>query len=326
MNICVTVRYHLENEDADVKQLQKITNELFVAKQIRQDYLFCLRIAYRPNFLNNPKNVYNLKKSVVELLGSNIRFLLEPSVGPSASLLQALFDGVWAFLSTKKSPVIFIIDGDGQFRLDNEMLLNNLSELARWMIESKSTYGCGARTHICLGEGDAGVMREIHETIINMLATKVGKVDARNVTNLSLGNVPLAYKKFGDTLSGICAINWKSPNFWSIYKSILDMSEKLNFSHFASHFYLALKGAKLDRVCSIYVPTNLRQPTKQWSVEDVESMIKTQSAILLKTDVGNEFKNVINNHKTVEDVSKFYPKDLVVHVINLVKSVTKIKA
>jgi hypothetical protein len=168
-------------------------------------------------------------------------------------------------------------------------------------------------------------MREIHETIINMLATKIGKVNTRNLMNLSLDNVPPAYKKFGDTLSGICSINWKSPNFWSIYKSILNMSEKLNFSQFASNFYLALKGAKLDRICSIYVPTNLRQPTKHWNVEAVESMIKTQSAILLKTDVGNEFKNVINDYKTVEDVSKFYPKDLVVHVINLVKSVTKIK-
>lgn len=325
MSICVVARYHLETKDADIKQLQRISEELLAAKEIRPDYLFGLRLAYKPDFLSKQKNLDALKKSVKELFENNIRFLLEPAVGPSASLLQALFDGVWVNLSTKSSPVMFVIDGDGQFSIDTELFLNNLSELADWMVKSKSTYGCGARTCVCLGEGDARIMREIHETMINMLANKVGKVDTKNTQNLSLNSVPSTYKEFGDTLSGISAVNWNSPNFWKLFTSILNMSKRLDFSHFASHFYLALKGAKLDHVCSIYFPTSMKQPVKHWDTKNVENMIKTQSAVLLKTDIGNEFNNMVNCHKTAEEISKFYPNDLVLHVVGLVKSVVKIK-
>lgn len=325
MSVCVTARFHLENENADIKQFQKISDELIVAKQIRPDYLFGLRIAYKPDFLNNQENLVVLKNYTEKLLENNIRFLLEPSVGTSVSLFQPLFDGIWACLSTKSLPVTFVIDGDGQFSIDNEQFLDNLSKLATWMIKTKSTYGCGARTHICLGEGDTGIMREIHETIINMLVNEFSKLDRKNVSELSLSDVPLAYKNFGDTLSGVTAINWSSPNFWNMYNSILGISKELDFNHFASHFYLVLKGAKLDRICSIYFPTNKKQPTKQWNVENVKNMIKTQSIVLSKTDVGNEYKNIINNKKTVKEISKFYPRDLVISVIELVKSAIRIK-
>ena len=318
MTESIIIRHYLGGDEESREALRRFSGELEEASAIMPEFRYGLRVACNPVAYDG--DTYSaLSECSQKLTKSKIRFLQEPSSGPTTSLAQALFDGLYPLVDSKSYPINFVVAGD-EFQVSDEKFLQGIRYLSDNLRKTRSTFGSGARDSIILGEGVLDDMRKIHELALAMFLNKAGKITTSNPLGLDLLSVPAGYKTLGDAFTGVTAINWNGQRFWDLFSVFADMSTKTDFRGFSGEYYMGIKASQLDGVEAVYIPTRKDHPVGQWKRENVERMISSQTKVLYQTDIGKELKSLLQQRETQETLGSYYSDNLVEEVLALMKS------
>ena len=107
-------------------------------------------------------------------------------------------------------------------------------------------------------------------------------------------------------------------------RGLLNAVHNLDMSGFASNYYIPLKASPLSKItpgyaCARENPFTDKVNQKQ-EYDKITRMMKYQTSQLLKTDFGMRLLATFNTPKNTEDLSRFYPKQQVEFVRDLMLS------
>jgi hypothetical protein len=282
----------------------------------KRDYDFCILVPFVKDLdFQIRKEMVNIIEKAIE---KNITVLTSRGYGPGASCIAGLFNFsrmINVCTTRDASHVNFIIDGD-QFDIDRDEVLNGIEFIAKGLIQNNLLFGVGARNEVLLGSTEEfNSLRQIEEMFF---AKFVGKIKVPNPFNVDLKKLPESYKKFGDPVPGVHALNTSHPSYLKLMASVVKACQKADLTRYAGDPYVLLKAHQLSKdIISVYVPTRKSLPPV--SGFDIETFRK-KNFELGKTDLGRKFLKVVSDKSFEKELADFYPIEQIKKVKDLIIS------
>ncbi len=209
-----------------------------------------------------------------------------------------------------------------QYDYASEEALERIDYLIRSLSNGGFIYGLGAsdKPVVLNPEKKASDVRVIHELFNSVFMRPVPLYDPDNVR----AAVTEGYKRLGASSSGLYFVNRLHDKADELRKKELEFfGNDIEFC-FGGEYYAGLKASRLGKVGTAYVagyPNKYYGETENESAEEQKAVKAVEENIIARatrkiawTDVGPEYRAVITASKTVEEISKFYPKELVTEV------------
>lgn len=288
-----------------LQTLKEIIRKTLIAKK-KSNYRFNIYVAHDKALSKELRDdTMNTSKFLIE---NDIGFLEEYARGAGYAFINILEESASAASIDKSKFVIFVIDGDGQFPIDDSQFLKDIQKLARKVVKEDVLLGVGQRTKIMLGKGRFGVYREIDEVLHTLFVR--GQLKLPDTKKLG---IPRAYKELGDSVPGCYCVNALHKKYPQLLKEIINDGIKSDLLRFTGDFYIVMKTSQLSKLVSEVVNTS-SNPPGQFRLGD----IRLKSKQLLATSLKNEYSKFLHSKKTWKILEKYFSPEDIQFVKNLI--------
>lgn len=315
----ITARHYIGNEAA-YDEFESKTDLLLESVPLkryvdRPDRMFFVRASV-PSTL--PRYLRNWIDSKGELLWKRgFRFLERVDSPVGEGFREALFGTGEIQLADVN--VLGCID---QYDYTTDEALERIDYLIRSLFNGGFIYGLGAsdKPIILNPVRKASEVRVIHELFNSVFMRPVPLYNPDRVK----AAVTEGYKRLGASSSGLYLVNHSHDKADELRKKELEFFGNDREFCFGGEYYAGLKASRLGKVGTAYVAgytnryygeTENESPEETAAVKAVEeNIIARATRKIAATDVGPEYRAVIMLANTVNEISKFYPRELVLEV------------
>ena len=309
----IVARHFINNEES-LNEFEKGIDNLIIGLGLSKRYKLNFGLKLTTNDNINEELREKIKKKL-EGLPLNLWLLYDPkNRGSGVSFRQIVFNPTFY----EKKYIIGSIDID-QLSVKGDSL-ELLIELMEKVEKENTLYAPGSRdiqVKLAVYEKNSN-LRKIHE-LFHSLAISSEKLIVKD-DKYGL-NADAAYKKIGESTTGVSIFNTTHPNYPELINYTMRMARIADLTGFAGEYYTAIRSSLLGGISTGYIRAKenkfYHKKDEQTEKEGITNMIITQTRELGRTDIRNLLEKTIKENRNMGIISEFYDKSEVEFIRDL---------
>ncbi len=312
MKLKIDQRHFVFNEET-LKSYNGIVDRTIDAKQKKPQVDFVMRVGYKTTA---PMEILEgLTKDNRRLAEKDIK-VVTGDLGPGDAWLSAMTDviGYRSFYSNEenskkhtysKGCVTCLVDAD-QYEVNRSENLDGTENMAKSLLRDDLLLGLSSRDRVSLANTEKlDDARKIEEMFHAMFVKNIDVV--KEPSNVDISNTPPSYLRWGDPIPGWYWINNSCSDFPELYKLLWEDSCKAKLTRLVGlgdTIGVMEASTLVGRIPSIGMATR-ENPPGAFKMDT----IRRKSFELGKTGIGLEYFSTVNNKSNEEQLTKYYPKE-----------------